>query len=282
MKKIIHTCDDFGLHRSINQAVLETYRNEMLSGASIIPSGAEVENAISIAKQCKNLDIGLHFTLIEELPVSDPNTIPSLLNQKGRFFKNYKEFLLRLVLGKIKKEHIQLELENQIIFLKDHGIQIIYFDSHQHLHMFPIVFSKLLPVLNQYQISLIRSSNTPYFSKNLKRIVPLFSSFMFDAMKLYIRKKGFITPDYFIGLFDSGSISVDKLLNWSSHFTDKTYEIGFHLGTSDQQLNKIYSHWKKPFSWEKEFNAINHPEYKACFEQNKITLTKYSDLINNL
>ena len=278
-KKIIHTCDDFGLHSSINEAVLETYENNMLSGASIVPSGRAVEDAISIAKICKSLNIGLHFTLIEEFPISNPTQITSLLAKDGKFFKNYKEFILKFILGKIDQEHIQIELENQILFLKNQGIKINYLDSHQHLHMFPLIFDIILPILKKYEIYFIRCVKTPFFAKDLKKPIPLSASFIFDLMKFYFHIKKMIIPDYFIGLFHSGNIGLIDVLQWSQQMKKEAiYEIGFHLGKSDRELNQIYSHWQQPFSWEKEFKIINHPQYKEQIKQQNISLIKYSDL----
>ena len=85
MKKLIITGDDFGLALPVNEAVMEAHRKGVLTAASLMVGERFFQDAVERAKQTPSLGVGLHLTLVEGHPVSDPGQIPDLVDSSGLF-----------------------------------------------------------------------------------------------------------------------------------------------------------------------------------------------------
>jgi hypothetical protein len=64
IKKLIINADDLGLHRKINEAIFAAHRNGCVTSTTIIAGGQAFDHAVMLARQCPDLGIGLHLTLI--------------------------------------------------------------------------------------------------------------------------------------------------------------------------------------------------------------------------
>ena len=100
LKLIVHA-DDFGLTEKVNEGILQAHLNGVLTSASIIANGSAFDHAISLAKKNPTLDIGVHFTLVEERPLRDHNEIKSLTNVGGNFHGNAKIFMKKYLTGQV-------------------------------------------------------------------------------------------------------------------------------------------------------------------------------------
>ena len=79
--KLILTCDDFAMHKLINLGALEAYKNNVLSGVSFVANGDAFDDGINILKEMKNVDVGLHFNIIEGKPIAENSQIYSLIKK---------------------------------------------------------------------------------------------------------------------------------------------------------------------------------------------------------
>ena len=84
MKRLIVNADDFGLTSGVTEGIVEAHRRGIVTSTSIIASGRAFESAVRHVAANPALGVGIHLTLVEELPVSDPAKIPSLAGPNGR------------------------------------------------------------------------------------------------------------------------------------------------------------------------------------------------------
>lgn len=80
-KRLIVNADDLGALEYINDAVLKAFQNGICRSASIMAGGITFDEAVNIARENKNLSIGVHFTLVRGTPVMPPSEIPSLVDR---------------------------------------------------------------------------------------------------------------------------------------------------------------------------------------------------------
>lgn len=66
------------------------------------PPGSAFEHAVAACRAVPTLDVGIHLTLVEELPVLEPRAIPSLVDSEGRLHPDVSTFTKKLLLGKIR------------------------------------------------------------------------------------------------------------------------------------------------------------------------------------
>ncbi len=272
MTKLILTADDFGLHSSINEAVEEAYQKGVLTNASLIVNGAKVDEAIDICKRNPGLDIGLHYTLLEERPVSPPHDVATIITEQGRFYENHFHLLKKIVTKRARKQDLVNELVAQIEYCRSNGVFISHLDSHRHLHVFPPIFRAIRPTLRRYGINKMRRLNVPLFECSRRN---LFKGgvVLFFKVYSYIHKGAFN---------DSGNINTNKLLSWLQQLGPHIYEIALHIGKNDKELKKNYGKWDQyfdySFSWENEFSALTHPLVREYISNRKIELINYTHL----
>lgn len=128
-KLIIINCDDFGLSKGVNDAVLEGFQNNFISSATIMVNQAYSEEALQIWKENNTLlNIGLHFCLDMGKPLS--KNWKEHLTKEGTFKRPHRESL-----HLVPESLIEEELREQIKKAESFGGKLTHIDSHHHVHM---------------------------------------------------------------------------------------------------------------------------------------------------
>jgi len=82
MKLLIVTGDDFGITRGINRGIIQAHRDGILTSTSLMVDRPACEDAVTLARQCPPLSLGLHL----ELEGVEPERVPAELErQLARF-----------------------------------------------------------------------------------------------------------------------------------------------------------------------------------------------------
>ena len=282
--KLILPCDDYGMHKLINLGALKAFKNGVLSGVSFVANGDAFENGVDLLNEMKNVDVGLHFNIIEGKPVAEKSQVYSLMNDKGLFYDSYSKFAYKFATGYIKIEHIKNELISQINKLNKNNIKINYFDSHRHLHLLPPIAKAIIPLLKKNNINAVRQVNTPKYSKNWMNLKKVLASLIMKNANKSFRENGFYMPDYFLGFFESGNINKSIFTEWLSKMNlNCIYEVGCHLGIDDKKIEEFLN-WKTKnnyhASWETELNTVTDDFIKRNILET-IQLISFSDLYSN-
>ena len=140
MRAVILNGDDFGLAEPINEGILQAHEQGCLTSASLSVAGPAVESAVAGAARCPELGVGLHLTLVGERPVSDPATVPSLVDGSGRFHPGGMSFALRWFAGRIRAVEARREVRAQLARAAALGVRLTHVDSHDHIHVLPGLF----------------------------------------------------------------------------------------------------------------------------------------------
>jgi predicted glycoside hydrolase/deacetylase ChbG (UPF0249 family) len=140
-----------------------------------MPYASEIKKLLPL----KNVGIGLHVTLTQGKPVSDPSNIPGLVDENGLLYSK-KEFIERISSGKIHREHIYKEIRSQYDKLSEIiGDRLDHFDSHQGLTKIKVVSEALIQLKKEIKIKRgIRVYNKYYLKgtdKSPKLVNPNFT-----------------------------------------------------------------------------------------------------------
>jgi hopanoid biosynthesis associated protein HpnK len=273
MKKLIVNADDFGLTEGINKGIIEAFREGIVTSASIMANGESFEHAVSLSQQYPALSIGAHLVLVEEKPVLSPDEVPSLIGKNNKLHKNYKEFLTRFLLGRIKIIDIEKELRAQLEKVLKAGIQIAHIDSHQHLHVYPAILDIVLRLAEEYGIRWIRNA---YEHSTASSIGQGGLKILAKKGKQKILNAQTQTTDYFFGAGFSGRMTERELLNVLVKLPAGTSEIMCHPGEDDEKTTTKYSHWG--FNWKQERDALLSRTVRQFIEKKEIVLISYADL----
>src|SRR3989344_3089852 len=151
--------DDFGYNKQVDKSIIRLIKKDKLIGLSVLSTMVNPQSLIQlkrILKEKSNFIVGLHVNLIEGDPSQTFVKIMTLLNSSGKFYPLFF-FLVKLLLKKIDKAQIKLEIEGQLAKLKEKGFNVKMLDSHQHTHAFSPVAEIVAEVAKEQKIPFVRS-----------------------------------------------------------------------------------------------------------------------------
>lgn len=281
-KKIVVTADDFGLSEGINQGIEQAFKEGIVSCASLSANGNAFEGALKIAKNC-TIDIGVHFTFLEEKPILSADNVGSIIDENRRFFSSLPRFIRRLYLNKKTILNIEKEAKAQIEKILDAGIKPSFFNSHQHVHMLPGLFEKLVLLAGKYNIKVLRVpceniARINLHSNRHKFFLPL-GIFFLNASSVHHRKilriKGLKYADRSVGILENGHLNENVLLGILKRLRCGVTEIICHPGIFDQSMID-YKHWH--YHWDDELAALLSTNIKKYIYENKIEIINFKSL----
>lgn len=279
--KLIITADEFGRSKGITDTILECADNGLLNSVDIVPSGYAFGYAIDQYKRRKRLRLAVHLDLSEGKPLTNPEEISFLVNDKGRlnnsFVSLWLKYLFNLSARREIKNQVKLELKAQIKKVrKSIGPKYpLLVDSHNHIHMIPFVFDVLLEINDETSLSYIRLCNEPFFVC-LDGLVSIFNYFGLNIIKhillrylslKYVKillKKKIKYSKYFIGVLFTGnnsSVSVNAALSKICAVKrDENVEILFHPGLANSDERKYWRGDKMRLKYYFSINRKNESE----------------------
>lgn len=246
--RIIVNADDFGLTHGVNRAIRELHRAGILASATLMVTGNAFDEAIDIALANPTLGVGCHIVLTDGVPISHPDSIPSLLGADGKHFRpTLTDFVQALLRGTIRESEIEREALAQVRKLQQAGIDVTHLDTHKHTHVFPAVTRPLLRIAENTSIGAIRNPFEPRWCRSLGR-----GKFMrrlqlalldglrsqFDAHR-QIRNGYVVTTQGTTGVSATGQLNVESLEKILADTPDGLWELVCHPGYNDAELATI-------------------------------------------
>jgi hopanoid biosynthesis associated protein HpnK len=278
MLKLIVHADDFGLSERINEGIRQAHLNGILTSASLMASGPAFEQAVGICRTVPTLDVGVHLTLVGERPVLDPQTVPTLVDERGLFPRHATVFARQYFRNKFSLPEIRAELEAQIKKVLSHGISISHLDSHQHVHMLPQLLAITVDLARQYRIPCVRFPHETVRSfmwggpAAFSRVAQLLGLRFFCYLG---RRASIARANHFAGFFHGGKLNRENLKRVLEHLPlTGTCELMCHPGLDDPATP--YGHWH--YCWADELSSLTDPESADFLRRRGIKLISYREL----
>src|SRR5215813_15169858 len=86
--KVIINADDFGISEEVNEAVVRSFREGVLTSTSLMVTGDAFEQAVKLAKENPGLAVGIHLVTVLGKSVLSPSQIPTVVDKEGNFSDN--------------------------------------------------------------------------------------------------------------------------------------------------------------------------------------------------
>ena len=288
MSRLIINADDFGLTSGVNRAIAELHQANALTSATLMATGPAFDDAIATARANPALGVGCHVILTDGVPVSPPETIPTLLGPDRKTFRpSLGDFVQALLRSRIREEDIEREALAQIAKLQRAGIRITHLDTHKHTHLFPAVTGPLLRVAERAGIRAIRNPFEQSWSlalghgNRLRRFqVTLLSRLhrKFESQP-QIRSSSILTPDGTIGISATGDLNaptLHEILHALPADPTATFELCCHPGYNDRDLDSITTRLRTHRDIER--NALLKEIPALILNPNAPELIHYGDL----
>lgn len=128
---LIINSDDFGLCHAVNEAIMQGYRDGIITSGSLMVSAPWAPEAIRFLQSNPHYAVGIHLTLTNSFdnirigPIMPVNKVPSLVNAYGCFHETVEAMNAHADPG-----HIELEVHAQIAKALDYGLCLSHIDNH--------------------------------------------------------------------------------------------------------------------------------------------------------
>ncbi len=281
MKKLIVNADDFGRHLSINAAVSRAFTEGFLRSATVMPGGSAFDDAIAIARKYPGLGLGVHLTLVGEVPVLPADQIPSLVNDRGRLHDDYGAFMKKYFTGQIRLEEVRRELTAQMAKVKQTGVKLTHVDSHQHMHVLPGILEIAIRLAKDNGISAMRIPQIPLGFTGGYSCSPgqLIGRAGLLTLAVLARKKaraaGLRLPDHFSGIVAGECVDEACMGKILQQLQPGVTEIMLHPGEDNLLLQQDCA-WKHDFVAELE--AVKSKKNLLQLQKQAIEMINFSGI----
>ena len=256
---------------------MRAFRDGIVTSASLLVTGSAFEDAVALARQNQELDVGLHLALVEERAVLGPDVLPTLVDETGRLPRTSGEFIRRAILGGINWLEVEREIAAQIALFRETGLRLSHLDSHQHLHIFPPVFQIVRRLARWVENVWIRNPAGPWrkspdtaMGRWLQRLglnlTCLAARGLHDGSQPQM-------PDGLYGFEVGGCLTRRALEQMVRKIPDGLYELVCHPGEDDADTRTQYSHWG--YRWAEELETLTAPETQVALKKQGIALTSF-------
>lgn len=265
MKQLIINSDDYGRTPDISRGIREAHLHGVVTSTTCMMNIRTTAQDVAVAlKETPDMGMGVHLVLTMGRPVCAPETVPSIVDENGNFFKYtpFIEHLNSLLIDDVKKEW-RAQIEE---FINAAGRKPTHLDSHHHSSFFaPDLFHAMLELAREYDCA-IRYPFT-YISKEIEETFKYAPQFIEEFQP---RK-----PEVFFVNFYDETATREDLLKIIESVPEGTSEIMCHPGHVDEAFAKesIYN-----FQRERELSILTDPEIKQAIEAHGIQLISFADL----
>ena len=263
---IIHA-DDIGMSRSVNKASFKALKKGYANSGSVMMPCDHVSAVGLFAVENPAIDLGLHLTVTSEWRdykwngVLNPVETPSLINKKGAFPENTKQFVLNA-----KPLELKRELQAQIDLSKSIGISPTHIDSHEGALFFnEELFKVYLELGEENKLPVfVPKMVAVHFDKNFPKPenVVVIENF-------YMAQKG-IKHEQWEGFY------LDILNNLKPGLS----QLIVHLGYDDNEMRSIsVGHPDFGSKWRSlDYDIISSEKFRSALEDNKIKLVTWKEI----
>jgi chitin disaccharide deacetylase len=290
VRQLIVNADDFGLTAGVNRAILETHSAGIVSSATLMAKGAAFDDAVERARAAPTLSVGCHVVLVDGTPVSEPDTVDTLLAIRSakpdQFHSRLPAVAARAVFGGFDRDQLVEEITAQIRTIQSAGLQPTHLDTHKHTHVFPEILAALVRAARICGVPALRNPfvpvaaiGAPQFASQLrlwKRYgqVRMLRSFA-RQFRVKVRRAGLLTPDGVVGVVETGSLDASLLRQALTNLPDGTWELVCHPGYDDADLRAART--RLIDSRDQERRLLMSEDLRALLHEQKIRLIGYRE-----
>jgi hopanoid biosynthesis associated protein HpnK len=239
-RSVIITADDFGFSREVNAAVISTFRYGVLTAASLMVTGAARDEAVSLALEHPDLDVGLHLVVCRGFSILAPERLDGIVDNVGRFrqqpvLAGLKYFFDRRVRTRLRDEvRAQIESHLKLVGYLNH------LDGHLNFHVHPVIAAILIDLATEYRISCIRLPREPLLTTlrlahdhfPRKMIESIIFKTLSQRMFKLMQARGILTTNRLFGLHQTGHVTEAYVVGLIARLPIGTTEIYFHPAES--------------------------------------------------
>ena len=267
--KLIINADDYGYYPCVSQGILSAAKSGAITATGILANSPDLMTQLEWLNSVENLDLGVHLNLTSRRPLTAP--ITDKLSAWDGCFPNTYILSCLLLTKRITLQDIRLEWSAQIEACQGH--KLVFLNSHEHIHILPLLFPLALELAVTYDIPNVRLSQadwvSPFNCSTILRNALIQIMHRFNQLRIQ-----HVTP-LFLGLSRSGKLDYDYLsVIFGRLKPGFSYELMCHPGYFDptqiSDSNLLSYH-----DWTGELELLQNPKVHDLYKKFNIHLSRY-------
>ena len=162
-RRLIVNADDFGLSPSVNQAVIRSHRDGILTTASMMVNEPGFDEAVALARENPKMGVGLHLTLSHGHSALPHKEIPGLVNERGEFRNTPARTGASYFFRRELRDQLRREIHAQFEKFRATGLPLDHVNGHLHFHLHPTIFKIVMEAADQFGIRRMRLTREPFW-----------------------------------------------------------------------------------------------------------------------
>jgi predicted glycoside hydrolase/deacetylase ChbG (UPF0249 family) len=199
--------------------------------------------------------------------------VPTLVDGRGRLWSSWRTFLPRAAAGRIDPDDLRREFAAQIEAITSAGVEIDHLDTHQNIHLWPMVSDVVLDLgddLGVRTLRVTRSAERGLVGVTVRRL----------AVRLegQLRARGWRWPEVSTGLDEAGGLEMGPMVAALTRLAAsgaRSAELATHPGGPDDAERARYR-WS--YRWEDEYDALRSATVRTAVAELGFELGTFADL----
>ena len=262
--KLIVSAADYAMTESITDGCIRAMRDGILTDVGLMTNNLKYSaRAAEEVKKYPHVSVGMDINLVSGVPCTDPELIPTLVDENGIFVKSVVRSRIAQETGRVQQmdyDEVYLETENQVKrFIELIGHKPVYMNGHSYSEK--TAMSAVTAVCRKYDIPWM-------FEQKVGIVRPSPTWYVPPVGEKTFTKESFNSADY------QRSINVtDFILKDKGHILKNEYTLlRMHVGYTDAELYQMSTfHDVRPM----EMSALCDLRIKKWVEDNEIELLNY-------
>lgn len=156
-KQLIVNADDYGLTQGVSRAILRAHAEGIVTSTSVLALAPGFSSTVGWLQDHPSLGTGAHLAAVgEDPPLLSAAEVPTLVDRRGRLRLSWRQLLPLAAAGRIDPDDLRRELTAQMEAIVGAGVQVDHLDTHQNLHLWPMVRDVVLDVGEAFGVRTIR------------------------------------------------------------------------------------------------------------------------------
>lgn len=270
--RVVVNADDLGLTAGVNRAIARAHRDGVVSSASLLAVGRAFDSAVDLLRAHPTLDVGAHLALVgEDPPLLSAREVPTLVDRQGRFPRSYRTVVARAAAGRVDPQDVRRELRAQLERIRAAGLTVTHLDTHQHLHLWPLVGDAVAELALESGIRWVRLPTS-----RARGPVGVAVRRLSARLAGRLRSVGLRHPTGYAGLDEAGRMDPRAFAAALAAVAGADpAEINVHPG---EPADPDLARFRWGYEWESELRMLTDPATRAAVTVHGMRLTSFAAL----
>lgn len=271
---LIVNADDYGLTEGVAEGILDAHRHGVVTSTSVLALSPAFATTVRWLSDVPTLGTGAHLAAVgEDPPLLSAREVPTLVDRRGRLWSSWRVFLPRAAAGRIDPGDLRREFAAQLDAVSSAGVEIDHLDTHQNLHLWPLVADVVLDLGEEREVKVVRVTRSVE-----KGPIGLMVQRLASRLESELDRRGWSYARASTGLDEAGHLALPDMVAALGRLAGTkapTAELATHPGRPDDAARARYR-WS--YQWDEEYAALRSATVRAAVEELGFRLGRFSDL----